>query len=98
MRTFSLIALSCSLLAFAACNNSTTTGSNTTGADTAKPAPLSPVALASVSPSPDFPDASLAIKSVKAEKVGTDSAKVAFEFDVKNYELKMQTTDNANKM
>ncbi len=60
--------------------------------------PLAPVSIGTVSPSPDFPGATLAINSVKAEKVGKDSAKVTFKFDVKNYELKLQTTDNGTKM
>ncbi len=60
--------------------------------------PLAPVALGSVTPSPDFQGAALTISSVKAEKVGKDSAKVSFKFDVKNYELKLQTSDNGTKM
>jgi len=98
MKTHILLTLGCGILFFSACNNSTSTTGNSSNADTTKPAPLAAVALASVSPSPEFPTASLAVKSVKAEKVGKDSAKVSFEFDVKNYELKMQTADNANKM
>jgi hypothetical protein len=82
---------------FAACGNGSSSG-NTAATDTAKTKPLAPVALGTVSPSPDFPGASLGMGAVKAEKVGKDSAKVTFNFDVKNYELKMQTTDNANKM
>ncbi len=58
-----------------------------------RPAP----ALSAVSASPEFPGATLKIAGVKAEKVGNDSAKVSFTFDVKNYELKMQTSDNGNK-
>ena len=54
--------------------------------------------LSVVTTSPEFPGATLTIASVKAEKVGNDSAKVSFNFDVKNYELKMQTSDNANKL
>jgi hypothetical protein len=81
-----------------ACNNGATTNSdNGKGADSVKAAPMPPVSLAMVSASPEFPNASLAIASVKAEKVGADSAKVSFAFDVKNYELKMQTTDGAAK-
>lgn len=59
---------------------------------------MAAVALAAVSASPEFPGATLTIKNVKADKAGKDSAKVTFNFDVKNYELKLQTTDNANKM
>ncbi len=98
MKSHILLALGCGILLFSACNNSTSTADNSSKADSTKPAPLAAVALASVSPSPEFPTASLAIKAVKAEKVGKDSAKVSFDFDVKNYELKMQTSDNANKM
>lgn len=54
--------------------------------------------LKPVGSSPEFPNAQLAIKSVTAEKAGNDSATVTFNFDVKNYELKMQTTDMGNKM
>ncbi len=54
--------------------------------------------LSAVTTSPEFPGATLSIANVKAEKVGNDSAKVSFSFDVKNYELKMQTSDNANKL
>lgn len=80
------------------CGNSNQSN-NASTTDTTKPAaPPPPVTLASVSPSPDYPNAELSVKSVKADKVGKDSAKVTFDFDVKNYELKMQTTDNGGKM
>lgn len=101
MKTHTLLILTtgCTLL-FSSCgNNNTKTETNTTSVkDTTKTAPPAPVTLTTVSPSPEFPGATLAISSVKAEKVGKDSAKVSFNFAVKNYELKMQTSDNANKM
>jgi hypothetical protein len=100
MKTHALLTVAagcCILLASCGNNNSSNAGS-ANAADTAKAAPPAPVALASVSPSPDFPNASLTMGSVKADKVGTDSAKVTFNFDVKNYELKMQTSDNGSKM
>jgi len=93
---FLTTAASCSLF-MASCGNSNTPGSAAT-ADSVVVTPLGPVTLASVSPSPEFPDASLTMGTVKAEKAGNDSAKVTFNFNVKNYELKMQTTDNANKL
>jgi len=97
MKTRTLLILGCSLLSFAACNNSTTKSDDKAKTDSVA-ASLPPVALIDVSPSPDFPNASLAMGAIKTEKVGNDSTKVTFNFDVKNYELKMQTTDNANKM
>lgn len=91
------LAASC-LVLMAACNNATPEGqAATTPADSAAPAPLPAVAIAPVSASPAFDGSSLAIGNVKATKVGTDSAKVAFDFVVKNFELKMQTTDNGTK-
>lgn len=42
--------------------------------------------------SPEFPGATLTIKDVKTEMVGTDSVKVTLNYDVKNYELKKQTS------
>jgi|GEM_PF-53714 len=90
-----IVALSLSGLMMASCNGGKPADNRSTQ-DSVKPMP--PVALAKVSTSPDFPDASLAIKGVKAEKVGKDSAKVSFEFLVKNYELKAQTADNGSKV
>ena len=92
-----LIALAGCTFLFAACNNSTTTTSTST-TDSVKAVPMAPITATTVSPSPDFPGAALSITSVKGEKVGKDSCKVSFDFDVKNYELKMQTTDNGTKM
>jgi hypothetical protein len=85
----------CSLL-LAACGNNSTDKA-TSSKDSTAAAPPPPVALAVVSASPEFPNASLALSSVKAEKIGKDSAKVSFAFGVKNYELKMQTPDKDNK-
>ncbi len=85
-----------SAMGLAACNNGTPAG--TAGAaDTTHVTPRQPLALAKVGASPEFASATIALKSAKAEKVGTDSAKVSFEFDVKNYELKAQTADNGSK-
>ncbi len=83
------------VLFLASCGSGTSGNNNKTTTDSVKP--LAPVTLVSVSPSPDFPDAKLEIKSVKADKAGKDSAKVTFNFDIQNYELKLQTTDNGTK-
>ncbi len=50
------------------------------------------VTLSDVPDAPEFPDARLSLKDVKATPTG-DSVKIDFAFDVKNYELKMQTSD-----
>jgi hypothetical protein len=95
MKLHTLLTLGACSLVFAACNNGATDKGTSSKDSVAAPPP--PVELAIVSASPEFPNATLAISSVKAEKVGKDSAKVAFAFDVKNYELKMQTPDKDNK-
>jgi hypothetical protein len=98
MKQALVLTAGCALL-FWSCNNGAQSNSEKTTTDTVKAAnPPAPVALSAVSPSPDFPNAALAVSSAKAEKAGKDSAKVTFKFDVKNYELKMQTTDNGSKM
>ena len=98
MKVTSLLALTAGCAFFiTSCGNNATTNGNASNKDSVKPAPLAPVALASVSPSPEFPKASLTVKSVKADKAGKDSAKVTFTFEVKDYELKLQTTDNGTK-
>ncbi len=97
MRPHTLLLSAAGIALFSACGS----GNNTDQAaatDSVTAVHLSPVALAAVSPSPEFPGAALSIASVKADKAGNDSARVSFEFGVKNYELKMQTSDNSNKM
>lgn len=42
----------------------------------------------------EFPNAKLTIADVKTEKVGTDSVKLTYKFNVENYELTKQTMDN----
>jgi hypothetical protein len=69
-----------------------------TATDTAKAVPYPAIELAAVGASPEFPDAQLSIAKVSAAKQGKDSAKVSFEFDVKNYQLTMQTADTGTKM
>ncbi len=94
--TLFTIAAGCGLF-FTSCNNSAPANNSASSTDSVKNTPPPPVALSMVSASPEFPEAALAISSVKAEKVGKDSAKVSFVFGVKNYELKMQTPDKDGK-
>ena len=53
--------------------------------------------LAEVPPSPEFPDAQLGISGMQATPVGTDSVKLSIRFDVKNFDMKAQTTDAEGK-
>ncbi len=95
--TFLLAAAGFTFL-FASCGDNAQTGNKEAGAkDSVSTAPPPAVALSKVTASPEYNDASLTIGAVKAEKVGKDSAKVSFDFVVKNYELKMQTADNGTK-
>jgi hypothetical protein len=88
---------SIAILALSACNNTTT--ENTTNTDTAQTAvaPAGPVTIQPVTGSPEFADATLGIKNVKAEMQGTDSVKITIDYDVQHYELKNQTSDAATK-
>lgn len=58
---------------------------------------LEPVNLIPVVGSPEFEHAELSLRNASAITIGKDSTKVAFAFDVKNYNLKNQTADAANK-
>jgi len=91
-------AASAAMLILAACNSSNTS-ENTTGADTAQAAgaPAAPISITPVTGSPEFPDAELDIKDVKAEPQGPDSVKITINYTVKNYELKSQTSDAGTK-
>lgn len=60
-------------------------------------APAKEITTSPVPASPEYDGAQLTITSVTSEKVGTDSAKLTFNYGVKNYELKSQTADAGNK-
>jgi len=100
MKTHTLLSVAaCCTIFFASCGSGNSANTGGVSTDSVKTAvPPAAVTIASVSSSPDYPNASLTISSVKADKVGKDSAKVTFNFDVKNYELKMQTADNGSKL
>ena len=66
---------------FSACNNSGANGDKS-ASDSTKATPRKPVALAKVGNSPEFANATLAMASATAEKAGSDSTKVTFNFDV----------------
>lgn len=80
-------------LLFTSCGDTETT--ETTHTDTVVTLPQ--LQLADVGTSPEFQDAQIAIGKINAEAQGADSVKVSFAFDVKNYELKSQTSDAGGK-
>lgn len=94
---FTAAILSAGLLFMAACQNS---GNNEKAgnADSSASAAPQAISMTPTSASPEFKDAQLGIGSVKADKLGNDSAKVVFNFTVKNYELKKQTDDAGGKL
>ncbi len=102
LKSLAVAGASVALLAISACNNGNNTASeqttDTTAAAGEQPAaPAGPVTIKPVTGSPEFPDAQLGIKNVKAELQGTDSVKITIDYDVKNYELKNQTADAGTK-
>lgn len=60
------------------------------------PAASGPVTVTDFPQSPDFPGAALSLADVSPSASG-DSVKLSFAFEVRNYELKAQTADAANK-
>lgn len=92
-------AASAVILSLTACNNSST--KTASSEDTVKTESIAPpatsVTIKPVEGSPEFADAQLGIKSMKAEMQGTDSVKITVDYDVKNYALKNQTPDATSK-
>ena len=86
------------LLFFSACqgqasdtNEETMTDSTTTVETT------TPINLTRIDSSQEFPNAQLSMGNVTATAAG-DSVKLSFNFNVKNYELKVQTGDNNSQI
>lgn len=85
-------------MALTACNNNTSESATTTDSTTTTTTTTAvPITIKPVEGSPEFADAQLGIKNVKAELQGTDSVKITIDYDVKNYELKSQTSDASSK-
>lgn len=79
---------------------STLSACNETGEQQAITTDTATVAAITINPvgnSPEFQNASLGIKDIKATLQGTDSVTVTISYDVKNYELKSQTSDATGK-
>jgi hypothetical protein len=100
LKLIAVATTSVAILALTSCNNSNNTEStastDTTKVETSVP-PAGPITIKPVEGSPEFADAQLGIKNVKAELQGTDSVKITVDYDVKNYELKNQTPDATSK-
>lgn len=85
------------LLSMAACQQNAGSENNE-NKDTVHAEKTATITLADVPTSPDFPNASISIGNVSTATPEGDSVKVSFSFDVKNYELKAQTTDATEKL
>ncbi|MBK8443515.1 MAG: phosphopeptide-binding protein [Sphingobacteriales bacterium] len=72
-------------------------GENAQNTETTAPAAPKPITLSPVSGSPEFSNAAIALQSPKSG-AAAEAGKVAFDFDVKNYQLGSQTPDAAQKM
>lgn len=93
-----LFILSLAGLSFAACNNDNNQQNNTSNNNTTDSSATKEITLNPTAPGPEYPNAALGIKSMKGTLIeGTDSIEVKIEYDVKNYELKAQTADAANR-
>lgn len=77
------------LASLSACNQD---GKNTT--DTQDSVGQAAMSIEPLTEADEFPDAKLSIASVKTEKVGADSVKLIYTFNVANYELSKMTMDN----
>src|SRR5690606_6922238 len=82
---------------FFSCNQTTTNNADNT--DSLSTEMNEPISVVPVADSKQFPGAELAISSMTAEKVGSDSAKITVKYGVKNYTLTEHTVDsNAHHM
>lgn len=79
------------------CNDNTATNTNTTKVDTTATQKAGITVDPFDNKSPEFENATLGIKNIKAVKLGNDSATITIEYNVNNYELKAQTSDATTK-
>jgi hypothetical protein len=75
------------------CQQNTTTQETTNTDSTAAAANTAPIVMEEVMNSEEFPDAQLSMGNTTTSMSG-DSVKVIFNFNVKNYDLKGQTSDS----
>ncbi|RKD20275.1 hypothetical protein BCY91_01245 [Pelobium manganitolerans] len=77
------------LASLGACTQNNKTANTQDSTDSAKAA----MSIEPLTDAEEFPNAKLAITNVKTEKVGADSVKLSYTFNVENYELSKQTMD-----
>lgn len=98
--TLPVAAFSMMLLAVS-CQQNSTESTETTQTDSAgmnhPENAAGPVSLEALPETEDFPNAALSMEPVKTAASG-DSVKLTFRFNVKNYELKRQTSDKAGEL
>lgn len=87
---FSLTALTV-LALFSACNNPTKNTAGEVKDSTALKDSVGAIAVNPIAHAKDFPEATLSISSITAEKIGTDSAKLNVKYNVHNFNLTEQT-------
>lgn len=92
--------LATSVLAFvalvSACNESTRNADGDIRDSSLLSDTVGSIAVNPLEHAADFPDAVLGIRSLTAEKLGSDSAKVIIKYDVKDFKLTEQTEHNHN--
>lgn len=92
------VAVAATALCFASCQNNSSSNETTSTDSTAMTTPAAqPIMLEEVQNAQEFPGASLSMGNVTATPVG-DSVKLAFNFNVKGYELKSQTGDSTSHL
>jgi hypothetical protein len=99
-RKILLLAAGCLGIFGISCNtseSSTQTNTDST-AVTNQAGPKAPVTLTDAGATTEFPNAQLGIGQVTATPQGNDSVKVSFAFNVRNYDLKNQTSDEKSKI
>lgn len=87
------IAAIAAVLLTTSCQQNTTTQETTNSDSTAAAANTAPIVMEEVMNSEEFPDAQLSMGNIATAAKG-DSVTVTFNFNVKNYELKGQTSDS----
>lgn len=93
-----LLLLSVLGLSLAACNDASNTNTDDTTTQKDSTAAAKEITLTPTDKGPEFPNATLGIKSMKGTPIdGTDSVQVEVVYEVANYELKAQTADAANR-
>lgn len=99
MKKISSIAAIVVTALFTACGNGATDDNKRDSKDTTTTSStVADIHLVPTPPGPEFPGASLTVNELKGKPLeGTDSVEVSIVYGVKNYELKTQTSDAADR-